>query len=273
MHAICITCGTQFAETPDWPRVCPICQDDRQYVGLSGQQWTTLDQLRQEYSTRTQEEESGLWSFAIEPKFGIGQRALLVQTAEGNVLWDCLSLFDEAAIRQMESLGGVQAIAISHPHYYTSMVEWSHRFGGVPVYLHVHDAEWVMRPDDSLRFWAGAWQALPGGLRLVRCGGHFPGACVLHWPQGSAGRGVLLSADTIQVTPDLKSVSFMYSYPNYIPLPADEVKRIAHIVSDLPFDRVYGAFPQMTLKERAKAIVMHSAERYQRALAGGLHSA
>ena len=30
----------------------------------------------------------------------------------------------------MNELGGIAAIAISHPHYYTSMVEWSRAFGG-----------------------------------------------------------------------------------------------------------------------------------------------
>lgn len=38
---ICVTCGTQFAPTEEPPANCPICDDDRQYIGFNGQQWTT----------------------------------------------------------------------------------------------------------------------------------------------------------------------------------------------------------------------------------------
>ena len=38
---------------------------------------------------------------------------------------------------------GLRAIAISHPHYYTTIVDWSRAFGGVPVYVHADDREWV----------------------------------------------------------------------------------------------------------------------------------
>ena len=41
-HYICTTCGTQFAGTEEPPAGCPICQDERQYIGPNGQQWTTL---------------------------------------------------------------------------------------------------------------------------------------------------------------------------------------------------------------------------------------
>ena len=52
-------------------------------------------------------------------------------------------------------MGGIKAIAISHPHYYSSMVEWSRAFGGVPIYLHAADRQWVMRPDHAIVFWEG----------------------------------------------------------------------------------------------------------------------
>src|SRR5215204_1049159 len=79
------------------------------------------------------------------PAFGIGQRAILAHTPAGNVLWDCLALIDEATVDLLNGLGGVSAIAISHPHYYTTMVEWSRALGGVPIYLHAADRQWVMR--------------------------------------------------------------------------------------------------------------------------------
>ena len=45
---ICRTCGVQYAPSEQPPSNCPICEDERQYVGWNGQQWTTLEQLRAE---------------------------------------------------------------------------------------------------------------------------------------------------------------------------------------------------------------------------------
>lgn len=266
MNAICVTCGTQFGDTAADPVSCPICTDERQYIGLKGQQWTTLDDLRRDYRTEIQKEEPGLTSFSVDPKFGIGQRAFLVETASGNVLWDCISLLDAAAVQQIEKLGVPSAIAISHPHYYTCMVEWSRAFGDVPIYLHAADAKWVMRPDKNIRFWDGEVQELPGGLRLVRCGGHFEGATVLHWPGGASGKGALLTGDTIQVVPDRNWVSFMYSYPNLVPLNERAVQRIFRAVVGLTFDRIYGAFSGLTVQDGGKQAMIRSAGRYLKSI-------
>lgn len=268
MHAICVTCGTQYAETAVPPERCPICQDERQYVGLQGQKWITLQELERSYKTQIREEEENLISFSIEPRFAIGQRALLIRTAAGNVLWDCLSLFDTSAVDEIQSWGGLAAIAISHPHYYTCLVEWSRRFKDVTVYLHADDREWVMRPDKCIEYWSGESLHLPGGLQLLRCGGHFPGATVLHWPEGANGFGALLTADTIQVVPDRRSVSFMYSYPNYLPLNASAVSKIAEAVAPLEFERIYGAFPAMNIREKGKQALERSVDRYVKAIHG-----
>ena len=267
MLAICITCGTQFAETPRVPDRCPICDDARQYVGIEGQQWTNLAGLRREHKIKIQDEEPGLISFSIEPKFGIGQRAFLVQTPSGNVLWDCISFLDEAAIERIHRSGGIAAIAISHPHYYTCMVEWSRMFGNIPIYLHRDDQEHVMRPDECIRLWDGETLELPGGLKTIRCGGHFAGACVMHWPAGAEGQGALLTGDTIQVVPDRRFVSFMYSYPNYIPLNPAAVERIVAAVEPFAFDRIYGAFPGMTVRTKGNDTVRRSAKRYLQSIA------
>jgi hypothetical protein len=124
------------------------------------------------------------------------------------------------------------------------MVEWSRAFGGVPIYLHAADRQWVMRPDEAIVFWEGETSALAEGLTLIRCGGHFEGGTVLHWAGGAGGRGALLTGDIIQVVPDRKHVSFMYSYPNYIPLPASAIERIVKAVEPFSFDRIYGAVIQ-----------------------------
>jgi hypothetical protein len=103
---------------------------------------------------------------------------------------------------------------------------------------------------------------------LIRCGGHFPGGAVLHWPAGAEGRGVLLSGDIIQGVPDRRWVSFMYSYPNYIPLNAPAVEHIVAAVDPYAFERVYSAFHPLQVMENGKGAVRRSAERYLRAIHG-----
>ncbi|MBA2276535.1 MAG: MBL fold metallo-hydrolase [Chloroflexia bacterium] len=264
---ICETCGSQFAESNEPPPSCPICDDERQYVGQNGQQWTTLIDLHRNHDNVVKTLEAGLTGIGTAPSFAIGQRALLVQTSEGNVLWDCISLLDTSTIAEVRALGGVSAIAISHPHYYSSMVEWSRAFDA-PVLLHEADRQWVMRPDPAVTFWEGARHELPGGLTLIRCGGHYAGGTVLHWPRGADGRGALLTGDIVQVVQDRRYLSFMYSCPNLIPLPGTLVQRIVDRLEPFAFDRIYGAWWPTVVDHDGKAAVARSAARYVKALDG-----
>jgi hypothetical protein len=264
---ICTTCGTQFAATETPPERCPICDDERQYIGPGGQQWTTLARLQQEYHNVIKRLGPALIGIGSHPSFAIGQRALLVQTAHGNLLWDCISLLDEPTVVALNAYGGIDAIAISHPHYYSSMVQWAHAFDA-PIYLHAADRQWVMRPDPAIHFWEGEKKALFGELTLLRAGGHFPGGTVLHWPAGAEGKGALLSGDILQVVSDRRYVSFMYSYPNLIPLSADTVRQIVATVEPYRFDRIYGAWWDRNVMVDGAAAVTRSAVRYIGALSG-----
>jgi glyoxylase-like metal-dependent hydrolase (beta-lactamase superfamily II) len=263
---ICTTCGTQYPDNEQPPAACAICEEPRQYVKKTGQQWTTLKKLRLTNRNSIKFKEPGLIGVGIDPPFAIGQRALFVRTAKTNVLWDCLPLLDEAVVEAIKALGGISAIAISHPHYYSSMVEWSRALGDVPIYLHDADRRWVMRQDKSIVFWDGETRELGGGLTLIRCGGHFEGGTVLHWPAGAGGKGALLTGDVIQAVADRKHVSFMYSYPNYIPLSASAVERIIRAIEPFAYDRLYGAFWDMVVERDGQAVVKRSAERYLQAI-------
>lgn len=271
-HYICTTCGTQFPESPAPPAACPICDDERQYVPPSGQGWTTLPALRSAHRTAIRRVAPDLYGIGVEPHFAIGQRALLVRTPRGNVLWDCVALLEESTVDIVRAFGGLAAIAISHPHYYTTMVEWARAFD-CPVLLHADDRAWVMRPDPRLTFWTGERRDLEElgipGLTLVRCGGHFPGGTVLHWAAGAEGRGALLTGDVIQVVPDRRWVSFMWSYPNLIPLDAARVRRIVDAVAPYAYERIYGAWWDLHVESDAKAVVARSAARYLTAIQGG----
>ncbi|MBX6375218.1 MAG: MBL fold metallo-hydrolase [Acetobacteraceae bacterium] len=264
-HFVCVTCGTQFADSGEAPPAsCPICEDPRQYVPPGGQAWTTLEALRARGHANTWRQVApDLLAIHSVPQVGIGQRALLLRTPQGNVLWDCITLLDEATVTLVRGLGGLAAIAISHPHYYSAMVEWSRAFG-CPVWLHAADRRHVMRPDAAaLRFWEGETHALLPGVTLHRLGGHFAGGTVLHWENGRGG--ALLSGDIAQVAPD-RYVSFLWSYPNMIPLPAAEVARMGAVLAGLEFETVHGAFPGRDIPSGGKAAVARSVARYIAAL-------
>jgi hypothetical protein len=259
VRAICITCGVQFAD--EAPERCPICDEPRQYVPQTGQAWTTLERLRDGHAN-TIRPEGELTGIGTEPRFAIGQRALLVPTGSGgNILWDCITLLDEATAREVEQRGGIDAIAISHPHYYSAMVEWAHAFG-CPVWLHEDDARHVVRRDEAIRFWSGETHDLGGGVTLVRCGGHFAGGQVLHW----AERHALLSGDIVMVIPDRRYVSFMYSYPNLIPLPPARVQAIGAALAPFEFETIHGAWWDRVVRSDGSDVVRRSIDRYVRAI-------
>ena len=125
---ICVTCGVQYPDTDRHPDGCPICADERQYVGWNGQQWTTMAEIARDHAVVMRNEEADLIGVGVEPSFAIGQRALLVRTPHGNVMWDCISLLDERARQQIADLGGIVAICLSHPHFYAANVEFADVF-------------------------------------------------------------------------------------------------------------------------------------------------
>jgi hypothetical protein len=260
---VCVTCGAQFARSAEPPAACPICLDERQYVAHGGQQWTTPADLRATHGMRVEEIEPGLLGVGIEPAFAIGQRALLT----AGVLWDCVPLVDEEIERTVAEAGGLETIAISHPHFYTGMVEWAERFDA-RILLHEADRSFVMRPSPRIEHWGGERHRLSDQFELIRLGGHFPGATVLHWAAGAEGRGALLTGDTLQVVADRDWVSFMWSYPNLLPLPVAEIARIRAIVATLEFDRLYGGFWDRIIANEAKDKVLRSADRYIDAISG-----
>lgn len=263
---ICVTCGNQFPPASNPPAGCPICEDERQHIGLSGQEWITLEKLKQKYRNAFFQEGPDVWGIGTEPKFAIGQRALLVRTAKQNILWDCVSLVNSDTLEIVRALGGLSAIAISHPHYYSSMVEWSRCFDDVPIFLHADDRSWVQRPDPAIQFWTGETHPIGDGLTLIRVGGHFTGFQVLHWAGAENGAGALFTGDMPQVCPDRRFVSFMYSFPNYIPVNAATVRRIVETLSRYEFRKLYGAWPGFAVQGDAKEALRISAERYLRAL-------
>jgi glyoxylase-like metal-dependent hydrolase (beta-lactamase superfamily II) len=268
---ICTTCGCQYEDSDAPPDGCLICQDTRQYVNPAGQAWTTLPAMRRTYFNAFRTLEKDLMGVGTFPAFAIGQRALILRTPAGNILWDCVSFLDDATIAIIKAFGGLAGIACSHPHFLASVVEWSHAFDNVPVYLHAMDRTFVTRSDPVMTFWEGDRLELADGVNLIRCGGHFPGSTVLHWAQGSNGLGVLLTGDTLQVRPD-KGLTFMHSYPNLIPLDPVTVQRIADRLADWPFEVIYGGWWERVIAKQAKQVLANSVKQYIAAVTGPAES-
>jgi hypothetical protein len=263
---ICVTCGVQHPDTPEPPDSCAICLDERQYVGWEGQRWTTGADLAVDHATVVREEEPGLIGIGVDPAFAIGQRALLVVTPDGNVLWDCISLLDDAARQRVEQVGGISAICMSHPHFYGACVDWADAFDA-RILLPRADAEWVQRPSPRIEFFDDEAAPVPG-TTLARIGGHFDGAAVLHWPAGSQGRGALLTGDTVTVVQAREWVSFMWSYPNLVPLDEGTIEQIARRVERFAFDRIYGGWWGRIVMRDGPGAVRRSADRYIARLRG-----
>ena len=258
---VCRTCAVQHrpGQRPD---LCAICADERQWVPADGQQWTTLAGLRAEgHRIEVRDLEPGLAGIGVTPHLGIGQRALLVRTPAGNVLWDCIGFIDDEGVAAVAARGGISAVAASHPHFYGAMVEWSHAFDDAPLLLPSADRAWVLRDDTPITWWEDEIEPVPG-VHVVQCGGHFDGSAVLTVDAAADGRGAVLVGDTATVVRD-RHVSFMRSYPNLIPLPATIVRDVVQRATRYPFERVYGGWWD-TVIAADSSVFSRSAERYIR---------
>ena len=263
---ICTACGTQYAPSDKPPAQCAICEEERQYVPPAGQSWTTLKSLAARSFNAYRQHEPGVIGIGTQPNFAIGQRALLIRTPHGNVLWDCIAMLDDATVAIVNGLGGLAAIGISHPHFYTTMVEWSRAFGGIPIHLHAADRDWIMRPDPAINLWDGDTLSVLPDVTMIRGGGHFPGGSILHWAKGARGRGVLCSSDIATVTTDRKFLTFMLSYPNFIPLPGKAVRGIAAALAPFRFDTIYGHYFDRVIPTGGEGVLKRSVARYLKAI-------
>ncbi|PGH28014.1 hypothetical protein AJ80_00269 [Polytolypa hystricis UAMH7299] len=280
---ICGACGVQYNTRA--VKSCKICDDPRQYVAPGGQWWTTLREMQESKKYKNEfhmdKNHSGMISIFTVPQVAIGQRAILCCTSKGNILWDCITFIDDETVRRIQNLGGIRAIVISHPHYFSTSIHWAKAFN-CPVYISEEDKIWLMRVAEGTQsintiktpiekasprhvFWKGPELDL-GDVKIVKVGGHFPGSSVLLWKETKK----LLIADSITVVPSgvyhvdrppgTVSFTFMWSYPNMIPLPPDEVHSIWKAVSKLDFDDTHGAFWGRDTIGDSKRRVLESAQ-------------
>ncbi|KAK4569496.1 hypothetical protein LTR86_003259 [Recurvomyces mirabilis] len=240
---LCNACGTQYpVTTPSNKDSCKICDNPRQFVPPEGQTFTTLVTLRNQGHRNVwwqDKQNPKIWSVRTEPQFAIGERAMLLQTEAGNILWDLIPFLDPETVDRIYDFGGLKAIVISHPHYYSTWADWSRTFS-CPVY--------------TCGFLTDIYTPLlhpESGVTAILAGGHFPGSLLLHWKQAKS----LFIADTIFTSPSATnpvpgkegviSFTFFWSIPNRIPLHPDDILMIWNKVKHLEFDSAYGAFKGM----------------------------
>ena len=251
---VCATCGVEREERP---QVCPICDDERQFLPSDGvQRW--VDPAAVDVSIGVAELEPGLWGISLAGAPGIGQQAKIIQTDKGNVMVEVPTVINKDVVDAVRQLGNVNAIVPSHPHMFGCQSLWSDSLGA-PVYVAKADAEWLGVRPDGAKYWEGTLEVVPGVIASSP-GGHFPGSAVVHWAARD-GKGVLVAGDTVMANPDHRSVSFMRSYPNRIPLSAKVVARVADHVARYDFDRLYNNFVDY-VPSNAKDVVMRSAQRH-----------
>ncbi|SMY11220.1 hydrolase [Brevibacterium jeotgali] len=265
---LCATCGVEAADP--LPPVCPICDDERQFVPVDGQAWTTVGELADSgRSIEVREAEPGLHSLRTQPRTGIGQTCYLATASgagspasdgAGGLLFDVPPFIDDAAIEAVSARGGVGAIVASHPHMYGLQLEWSRAFDDAPIFVSRKDADWVQRYGSAIELFDEEAEPL-SGIRVRQVGGHFPGSCVALWRAPGDGALVMLGSDSVSPVARDGWVTFMRSFPNYLPLSAQAVRMIAARVADLDVERIYGSFGQRLMHGGARAIA-ESADRY-----------
>ncbi|GAB1310241.1 Metallo-beta-lactamase domain protein, putative [Madurella fahalii] len=297
---VCRTCGTQHSTSdPASLATCFICDDPRQYTPPTGQEFTTLSALRTSKTHRNEfhpyppnSKHPLFTSIVTTPKIAIGQRAILLHTPKGNILWDCITyLDDETTDKIINELGGLEAIVISHPHFYSAHLEWAERFG-CPVYLSAEDQGWLARRDGKRQVFLREIETRievggeDTGVRAIKLGGHFPGSLVLLYD------GHLLTADTLMMTPSgranwnvdalgrprerpggMSTFCFMWSIPNMIPLSPDEIAPMWGILKNYNMRSAHGLFLGWDIEdERIKERVLESMQIQVRAMGHETHS-
>ncbi|CAG7564725.1 unnamed protein product [Fusarium equiseti] len=270
-HLVCDTCGTHFQTTS--LKTCFICDDPRQFVPPTGQSFSTLGDLKKKHRNEFTPcaTDPDITFITSVPKLGIGQRAILIKTPTGNVLWDCITLLDDDTVKKIKEMGGLRAIVISHPHFYSAHVQWARAFE-CPVYLASEDMTWTtFSSSHQIPLTETTTPILDTGATAIKLGGHFPGSMVLHC------NNRLFIADTLMTTasgvgdwsvdasgaertqpPGLNTYSFLWSIPNFIPLGVEDMVRMWGVLKEWEFERTFGGFMGMDVRGDAKRRVLES---------------
>ncbi|WWC85986.1 uncharacterized protein L201_000857 [Kwoniella dendrophila CBS 6074] len=277
---ICVACGTQYPKTFSTDRNCLICEDPRQAIPATGQEWTNLIELgnnpgeggeNRKHVILKDEEDDRISLISCKPGFAINQTPIIIESSEGSYIWDCSAFISLPLIGYLNKLKRpLKGISISHPHFFTTSLTWS-RALNVPLYLCEDDKEWYQRisdikeEDDNIIWWRSE-KELSKSVKLIQCGGHFPGSSILYWdrlnePAPSKDdlpktqtpvSGIIFTADTLMVQPTQKNFSFVWSVPNMIPLRPKSIISIQERLKAISFSQATSSWPNRWIRQDAK---------------------
>ena len=219
---VCLNCGfwQRYFERPP---SCPVCLDFRHPLPPGGWAFRPAADVALEHRTRWREVLPGVWMFEADPAIGIGPAGWLVQTEHGNVHWEGAAWTSDAALDQMERLGGVQFLGFSHAHVLGSAWRVAERFRP-EVAVQEAQLPWAQALPVSWPFGTRAEWA--PGLGLVHTGGHTDGHTAFHWQP----RGLVFCGDAFKFILDAEGrathVSTHKAYDAHIPLSHDDARRL-----------------------------------------------
>lgn len=255
---VCVNCGF-WQRHFDRPPSCPLCLDARHVVPKDGWRFLDAAEASAEWPTRWEELEPGAWRFWNEPVEGIGPSGYLLVGETGNVFFEGCSVFDEAALYQIEALGGIGILSASHPHSYGALWQLQDRF----------DPELALPAADFI--WSAALRIswpyddhleIRPGLDLIRTGGHFDGHAVLH----DQTRRLLLCGDALKFEIDPKdhrtatTISAHKAFVRAVPLTPAELRRYRDVFAPLDFIGTWTPFEQIRNSGRDEALALIDAQ-------------
>jgi len=257
---VCTNCGF-WQKRFERPASCPLCEDFRHVLPERGFEFLDLAEASARTHCVWDEVEDGVWRYSLEEPVGISPSGYVITHPDGNVAFEAPALYDGAALDHIESLGGVAFASASHPHTYGALWRLAERFG-CEVAVARGDLGWARAFGVTLPF--DERLELPGGLSLVRTGGHFDGHAVLHDPQsrrlyiGDAVKLELAPSDPAGRTAD--GISTHKAFVRRIPLTPSEALRYREIFSDLDFGETFTPFEQCKNVGRSEVLGLLDAQ-------------
>ena len=249
---VCANCGFWQRHFGP-PSFCPLCLDARHVVPPNGWRFLDVATAQAAWPTCWEELEPGAWRFWNDPVEGIGPSGYLLIGPDGNVFFECCSVFDEKALAKIAALGGINVISASHPHSYGALWQLQDRFDP-ELALPAADFVWsaalrVTWPWDD-------WLAILPGMELYRTAGHFDGHAVLH----DRARRLVLCGDALKFELDsfdrrrATTISMHKAFVRGVPLTPNELHRYSEIFAPLDFTATWTPFEQVRNSGRAEVL-------------------
>lgn len=262
---ICRHCGVESFDARIHSGLnCPICSDERQYPDPNGQVWLNANELS-DYRVDIRQIGKGAYALSANPNIGIGHTGYLLQSDQGWILWDPLPIVDGGLAWQGEDLSSSMeglTIAASHPHMFGAQSSWASEFKGT-VLVNEEDVSWVDSDRFSYQYWSRRLR-IDKRAEIVTMGGHFPGSSYLYW-ESEDGEVWLFASDTTQIRPNGR-FSFQWSYPNMLPLGANEVNSMLGKLPEYLPTRAFDNFGRTVRGNIREKIVLSGEKHIQRIL-------